>query len=85
MHKFYLRRYPYRTKRFQFVIDCHHQSNHKSYSLAYNISKYPVMNNINTQITEQLNNSMRKLATVIAYSNFQTYLKIIQIFITVKN
>ena len=45
------------------------------------------MNNINTQIAEQLNekmNSMRKLATVIAYSNFQTYLKIIQIFITVK-
>ena len=52
MHKFYLRRYPYRTRRFQFVIDRHHQSNHKSCSLAYNISKYPVMNNINTQIAD---------------------------------
>jgi hypothetical protein len=85
MHKVCLRRYPYRIRRFQFVIDRHHQSNHKSCSQAYNISKYPVMNNVNTQIAEQLNNMLRKLATVVAYSNFQTYLKIIQIFVTVKN
>ena len=40
MHKVCLRRYPYRIRRFQFVIDRHHQSNHKSCSQAYNISKY---------------------------------------------
>ena len=67
------------------MIDRHHQSNHKACSQAYNISKYPEMNNINTQIAEQLNNSLRKLSTVVAYSNFETYLRIIQIFITVKN
>ena len=43
------------------------------------------MSEVNTQIAEQLNNSLRKLATVVAYSNFQTYLRIIQIFISVKN
>ena len=85
MHKVCLRRYPYRIRRFQFVIDRHHQVNHKSCSQAYDISKYPVMNDINTQIAEQLNNSLRKLSTVVAYSNFQTYLRIIQIFITYKN
>ena len=87
MHKVCLRRYPYRIRRFQFVIDRHHQSNHKhnSCSQAYNISKYPEMNDVNTQIAEQLNNSLRKLSTVLAYSNFQTYLRIIQIFITIKN
>ena len=85
MHKVCLRRYPYRIRRFQFVIDRHHQSNHKACSQVYDISKYPQMNEINTQIAEQLNNSLRKLATVVAYSNFQTYLKIIQIFITLKN
>ena len=56
LHKTCLRRYPYRIRRFQFVIDRHHQSNHKACSQAYNISKYPEMNNINTQIAEQLNN-----------------------------
>lgn len=85
MQKCCLRRYPYRIRRFQFVIDRHHQSNHKACSQVYNISKYPAMNHINTQIAEQLNNSLRKLSTVVAYSNFQTYLRIIQIFITVKN
>ena len=85
LHKCCLVRYPYRIRRFQFVIDRHHQSNHKACSQAYNISKYPKLNNINTQIAEQLNNSLRKLSTVVAYSNFETYLKIIQIFITVKN
>jgi hypothetical protein len=85
MHKTCLRRYPYRIRRFQFVIDRHHQSNHKACSQAYNISNYPEMSHVNTQIAEQLNNSLRKLSTVVAYSNFQTYLRIIQIFITVKN
>ena len=85
LHKTCLRRYPYRIRRFQFVIDCQHQTNQKACSQAYNISKYPEMNNINTQIAEQLNNSLRKLSTVVAYSNFETYLRIIQIFITVKN
>ena len=85
MHKCCLRRYPYRIRRFQFVIDRHHQSNHKACSQAYNVSKYPAMNHLNTQIAEQLNNSLRKLSTVVAYSNFETYLKIIDIFITIKN
>ena len=85
MHKVCLRRYPYRIRRFQFVIDRHHQPNHKGCSQAYNISNYPHMNHLNTQIAEQLNNSLRKLSKVVAYSHFQTYLKIIQIFITIKN
>ena len=85
MHKCCLRRYPYRIRRFQFVIDRHHQSNHKACSQAYNISKYPDMDHVNTQIAEQLNNSLRKLSTVVAYSNFETYLRIIHIFLTIKN
>ena len=85
LHKCCLRRYPYRIRRFQFLIDRHHQSNHKACSQTYNISKYPAMQDINTQVAEQLNNSLRKLSTVVAYSNFETYLRIIQIFITVKN
>ena len=85
LHKVCLRRYPYRIRRFQFVIDRYHQSNHKACSESYNISKYPEMAHVNTQIAEQLNNSLRKLSTVVAYSNFKTYLRIIQVFITVKN
>ena len=85
MHKCALRRFPYRIRRFQFVIDRHHLANHKTCSSVYDMSKYPFMNNINSQLAEQLNNSLRKLSTVAAYSKFETYKKIIEIFITVKN
>ena len=85
MQKCALRRFPYRIRRFQFVIDRHHQANHTACSEAYNMSRYPFMNNINSQIAEQLNNSLRKLTTVCAYSKFETYVKILEIFITVKN
>ena len=85
MHKYALRRFPYRIRRFQFVIDRHHQVNHTSCSQSYNMSKYPFMNNINSQLAEQLNNSLRKLATVSAYSKYETYKKVLEIFITVKN
>ena len=34
MHKVCLRRYPYRIRRFQFLVDRHHQSNHKPCSQA---------------------------------------------------
>ena len=33
--------------------------------------------NINSQLSEQLNNSLRKLATVAAYSEVDTYMKIL--------
>ena len=63
----------------------HHQANHTSCSQSYNMSKYPFMNNINSQLAEQVNNSLRKLATVSAYSKYETYKKVLEIFITVKN
>ena len=43
------------------------------------------MKHVNTQVAEQLNNSLRKLWTVVANSSFDNYLKIIEIFITIKN
>ena len=85
MHKCALRRFPYKIRRFQFVIDRHHQANHTACSEAYSMSCYPYMNNMNSQLAEQLNNSLRKLSTVSAYSKVDTYIKILEAAITVKN
>ena len=54
-------------------------------SEAYSMSSYPFMNNMNSQLAEQLNNSLRKLSTVAAYSKVDTYIKILEVFITVRN
>ena len=85
LHKCTLCRFPYEIRRFQFVIDRHHQANHTACSEAYSMSCYPYMNNMNIQLAEQLNNSLRKLSTVTAYSKVNTYIKILEAFITVKN
>ena len=37
------------------------------------------------KLSEQLNNSLRKLATVAAYSKVDTYIKFLEVFITVRN
>ena len=52
------------------------------------MSSYPFMiymNNMNSQMAEQLNNSLRKLSTVASYSKVDTYIKILEVFITVRN
>ena len=85
MHKCCLRRYPYRIRRHQFVVDRHHQSNHTTCSAAYDMSRYLYLDEINSQIAEQLNNSLRKLSTVLAYSKFENYMKIVEVFVSVKN
>ena len=85
MHKCCLRRYPYRIRRHQFVVDRHHQVNHTTCSGAYDMSRYPYLKDVNSQIAEQLNNCLRKLSTVLAYSKFENYMKIVEIFVSVKN
>ena len=75
----------HKVRRFQSVIDRHHQANHTACSKAYSMASYPFTNNMNSQLSEQLNNSLRKLATVAAYSKVDTYIKFLEVFITVRN
>ena len=77
--------FSHKVKRFQSVIDRHHQANHTACSEAYSMASYPFTNNMNSQLSEQLNNSLRKLATVAAYSKVDTYIKFLEVFITVRN
>ena len=77
--------FSHKVRRFQSVIDRHHQANHTACSEAYSMAPYPFTNNMNSQLSEQLNNSLRKLATVAAYSKVDTYIKFLEVFITVRN
>ena len=77
--------FSHKVRRFQSVIDRHHQANHTACSEAYSMASYPFTNNMNSQLSEQLNNSLRKLATVAGYSKVDTYIKFLEVFITVRN
>ena len=79
-HKYCLRRFPFRIRRYLFVIDRHHLSNHKNCSQSYNMDNYRILDGVNSQVAEQRNRSLRKLSTTLAHYKFQNYLRILQLF-----
>ena len=85
LKKVSLRRFPHRIRQWHFLIDRHHLCNHTSCSRSYNMDFYPFLKSINSQICEQKNRKLRKLANVVAYENFENYMKIIEIFFALTN
>ena len=49
------------------------------------MDEYPFLSDVNSQISEQLNRSLRKLATILAYSEWENYLKTLEMFFVTKN
>ena len=43
------------------------------------------MKDVNSQISEQLNRSLRKLSTVCAYLGWENYLRVVEIFLVNRN
>ena len=66
-----LRRFPYNVRNWTFLVDRCHWPNHTSCSSGYNISEYNELKDINTQMAEQINRSLRKLATPLAFTNWK--------------
>ena len=84
--KFCLRRYPWRVRKFLFVVDRAHLPNHKHCSESYNMDMYPDLKDINSQVAaEQRNRSLRKLTPTLAYYSFPNYLRILQLFFSYTN
>ena len=83
-HKSALRRFPYRVRNWLFAVDRKHWPNHTACSDSYNIDEYPFLSNMNSQISEQLNRSLRKLSTILAYSEWENYLKTLEMFFVTK-
>ena len=63
----------------------HHLSNHTTCSSSYDMSNYKFLDNVNSQICEQRNNSLRKMATSLAYYKFDNYLRIVELFFAYTN
>ena len=84
-YKYALRRFPLRTRRWLFVVDKFHWQNHLSCSSSFNSQQYPFLKNVNTQLSEQRNKSLRNLATVIAYMKFSSYMKVIELSMSYYN
>ena len=53
--------------------------------MAYNMDKYKYLDEINSQISEQRNNSLRKLSNTLAFYKFESYMKILELFFGITN
>ena len=53
--------------------------------MAYNMDKYKDLDDINSQISEQRNNSLRKLSNTLAFYKFESYMKILELFFGITN
>ena len=61
------RRFPHRIRHWTFVVDRKHWDNHTGCSKGFCMDEYPSLNDVNSQVSEQLNRSLRKLAIGLAY------------------
>ena len=78
-------RFPHKVRHWTFVVDRKHWDNHTACSIGFNMDEYSALNDVNSQISEQLNRSLRKLSTVLAYMGWENYLKLIELFMVYKN
>ena len=53
--------------------------------MAYNMDKYKDLDDINSQISEQRNNSLRKLSNTLAFYKSESYMKILELFFGLTN
>ena len=84
-HRYVLRRFPWRSRWFLFVVDRHHLCNHTACSSSYDMSQYRYLDKVNSQLCEQRNNSLRKMSTTLAYYEFHNYLRILELFFAYTN
>ena len=84
-HKSALRRFPHRVRHWTFVIDRTHFRNNTTCHAGYNIDEFPQLKNVNSQQAEQINRSLRSLATVLAHYKYETYLKVLELFFVRRN
>ena len=67
------------------MIDRTHFRNNTTCHAGYNIDEVPQLKNVNSQQAEQINRSLRSLATVLAHYKYETYLKVLELFFVRRN
>ena len=80
-----LRRFPHGVRNWTSLVDRTHWKNHQACHLGYNMDLYPQLKGVNSQQAEQINRSLRSLSVVLAYSTFDHYMRILELYFVYKN
>ena len=85
LHKNALKRDAAEISKFRIFTDRHHWKNHTGCSSSYDCDKYDYLKNVNSQICEQKNRSLRKLSSTLAYCGFNHYMTKVKLFFIMNN
>ena len=85
LHKNALKRDAHEISKFRIFTDRHHWKNHTGCSESYNCDKYDYLKDVNSQICEQKNRSLRKLSSTLAYCGFEHYTTKVKLFFIMNN
>ena len=85
LHKNALKRDAKEISKFRIFTDRHHWKNHTGCSESYNSDQYHYLKQVNTQICEQKNRSLRKLSSTLAYCSFKNYQNKVKLFFIMNN
>ena len=61
------------------------KNQHTACQKGYNMDLYPMLKGVNSQQAEQINRSLRSLSVILAFSTFEHYMKILEIYFVYKN
>ena len=71
--------------KFKLFVDRHHWANHTGCSSGYNSKRYTYLKNVNTQMCEQKNHSLRKLSASLAHTKFSNYMTTLKLWFMISN
>lgn len=85
LHSYCLNRDPVFFKETKFVVDRFHWKNHTGCCVAYNISKYPKFQSVNSQVNEQQNSTIKRLRLQLSYMGPENFMRHCKFFLWFRN
>ncbi|KAL3865224.1 hypothetical protein ACJMK2_006839 [Sinanodonta woodiana] len=64
-----------------FLVDRFHWCNHKGYHVGYNVSHYLQYGQLNSQVAEQCNSTLKRLKTMLSYMNVDNFKNHLRLFL----
>lgn len=85
LHSYSLNRDPVFFKNSQFLVDRLHWRDHTGCSEAYNLSRYPQWDRLNSQTAEQANSCLRYIKASLSYMNQKNFMHHCKFFLWYRN
>ncbi|XP_066928489.1 uncharacterized protein [Clytia hemisphaerica] len=85
LHNYALNRDPFFFMNSKFLVDRFHWPNHTACSLGYCMSRYRILDGMNSEVNEQQNSRTKKLKTQLSYMSPENFMRHCELFFWFRN